>query len=85
MPQGLPLSPILAIYTLDHYLKRHKLEPVLYADDGILFCNDLKVIDDFINSKLERVGIILSKKMKDTMRPATGLIKGEFINFVGMQ
>jgi len=69
---------------LDYAMKAIKLDPLLYADDGILFTNNirnLKKLSD--NEFLKEYGIIISEKKKKDGSPSFGLIRGENIGFVG--
>jgi len=60
--------------------------PVMFADDGILFSNNIEDITKFKDDPiLKRVGIKLSNKVIDG-KPSTGLINNQVIRdlvFVG--
>lgn len=70
LPQGLPWSPICAILVIDKTFRELNLDPILYADDGLLMLN--KKIDIFKYQKfMKHRGLILSKKVKNG-KPVTG-------------
>jgi len=39
MPQGLPWSPLLAVFTLGKIFEEHEIKPIMFADDGIIILN----------------------------------------------
>jgi len=41
VPQGAPTSPILSIFALDIFMRANSVKCILYADDGIIFGNNL--------------------------------------------
>lgn len=84
LPQGLPWSPILTILVMDTFFKKENLDPVLYADDGILLTNEVKDIERIIKSPLlRRMGIILSEKLKKDGSASSKLIVDNELDFVG--
>jgi len=69
---------------MDVFFKRENLDPVLYADDGVLLTNDLKDIETLKNSTLlKRVGIKLSEKKKKDGTASCKLITNDILEFVG--
>jgi len=84
MPQGLPWSPILSILVMDTFFKRENLDPLMYADDGVLLTDDLETIERFKKSSLlKRMGIILSEKTKPDGSKACKIITDDKIDFLG--
>lgn len=64
MPQGLPWSPICSILVIDKAFKEIGLDPILYADDGILLSKtkfDMWKYDRHLRAR----GLILSKRVKN--------------------
>jgi hypothetical protein len=88
LPQGLPWSPILAIAVLDKYLvsRYPQVRISLFADDGIIFSDDKSIFEKIRTDPfLKMVGIVFSDKLRSDGTPATGLIDGKIIKFVGCE
>jgi hypothetical protein len=83
LPQGFSMSPILAIFVISEAFKACKLDPILYADDGILLTKTqtnpfdrkrLKILAEF--------GIYLSTKLKKDNTKACKFTK--VLSFLGI-
>jgi len=83
MPQGLPWSPILAIYVMGKLFQEIKLEPIMYADDGVLITRDVDAFKKLNHPKLKAAGIYLSDKMKNG-KSVCGEVKNE-LEFLGLR
>jgi len=58
----------------------------LFADDGIIFSNSQKEIEQIRKDPfLNMIGVIFSEKLKSDGTPATGYISGDKINLVGVE
>jgi hypothetical protein len=69
---------------MDTFFKKENLDPVLYADDGVLLTNEVKDIERIIKSPLlRRMGIILSEKLKKDGSASSKLIVTNELDFVG--
>jgi len=69
---------------MDTFFKREKLDPLMYADDGVLLTDDLETIERFkTSSLLKRMGIILSEKNKPDGSKACKIITDDKIDFLG--
>jgi len=56
----------------------------MYADDGILFCNELDDIKKLQDKSLTSAGIKLSSKVRENGESVNRLVTGE-MKFVGLQ
>lgn len=83
LPQGLPWSPTLSIFALA-YAFRHINEGqlVMYADDGILFTNDMYDIRKIRTDEAINNGIVIADKLKKDGTPSSGFIT-DIIHFLG--
>jgi retron-type reverse transcriptase len=66
MPQGLPWSPILSILVLDRVFKKLDLNPIMFADDGLIITDkvDKTIVERLKCSMCIETGILLSDKKK---------------------
>jgi len=83
MPQGLPWSPILAIFTLGKYFQDAGLTPIMYADDGVIVSTNEDEAQKLFDIRLERAGITLSPKLKNE-KPVNGFVDSE-LEFLGLK
>jgi len=86
LPQGLPWSPILAIAVLNKVLVERypEVSITLFADDGIIFAHDTKIIERIkTDPYLKMAGIVFSDKLKPNGEPSSKLISSKVIEFVG--
>jgi len=84
LPQGLPWSPILCIFALSYAFRNQPGKLVMYADDGILFTNNLHDTAKLRNSEAENNGIIISDKLRSDGTPSWGIIR-DVVKFLGHQ
>lgn len=84
MTQGNPWSPLLAILLIGLKMEKLGLDLVMYADDGILFTDDISTINKLQDKSLKSAGIVLSSKVRENGESVNRLIDGP-MKFVGMK
>jgi hypothetical protein len=82
LPQGLPWSPFLSILLLDHMWKVLKINPVMFADDGILLYNG-KLDTSHWEDIMIKYGVKFSYKLNSMNKVSTGTA-GNLIKFLGL-
>jgi hypothetical protein len=55
---------------------------LMYADDGLLFTNNLLDTKELRNEEAHNNGIIIADKLKKSGKPSSGLVKG-VLEFLG--
>jgi hypothetical protein len=83
MTQGNPWSPLLAILLIGLKMERLGIDLVMYADDGILFTNNLDDIKKLQDKSLIQSGIKLSSKVTENGESVNRLVTGR-MKFVGL-
>lgn len=74
LPQGLSVSPLLSIMVISDAMKVVNLNPVMYADDGVILCEKKKrsPFTEDIKRRLEVFGLVISDKKKKDGSSASG-------------
>jgi len=84
MPQGLPWSPIIAIYVIGILFLEKGINPIMFCDDGIFITNKKNILDLISKDKdLAKAGITLSKKVKADGSSVNGRIFN-IVKFLGL-
>lgn len=86
LPQGLAWSPLLSILVLDETFKKLEIDPILFADDGIIISESEEDYKKLLNGEkiLLEHGIKLSDKIKPDGSKATRVIDDDLVTFVGV-
>jgi len=83
LPQGMAWSPILCCLYIDQVYKEVGINPICYADDGVIIADDNIDFDKLGSLAFNAAGIKVSEKIKDG-RPVTREVKG-VLKFVGLE
>lgn len=91
IPQGLAISPLLAVFALDRVFHNYGVNPIMYADDGLVVINPKSEGDKgFVERYADKLyydmledGVILSNKIKEG-KPASRWIDDGIIKFIGI-
>jgi len=78
LPQGFNISPLLSILVIDAAFKAIKVDPILYADDGIIMSKERIDLTQEQIDMLDNWGLVLSKKVKKDGTPSCRWIEDEF-------
>lgn len=82
IPQGFAMSPCLATYMMSKGFADAELDPILYADDGVLVEREEKELSENQVEILEAYGMFFSKKLKKDGTPSNGWV--DTLNFLGI-
>lgn len=82
MPQGFATSPSLSIFVIDRAFRKAKLDPILYADDGILMAKEKFEISMAKVNILESHGLFFSRKLKKDGSKSLGFTNN--LTFLGI-
>lgn len=86
LPQGLPWSPILTILALDRLWKKTNVEPIMFADDGLLIGTKESAFEMVLalsSKAAEQFGVFPSYKIKDGIEQ-TRLVEDDKFTFLGL-
>lgn len=83
LPQGFNISPLLSILVIDHAFKAIGLDPILYADDGIIMSREKTDLTEEQINMLSDWGLVLTSKMKKDGTPGCKWIDDVF-TFLGI-
>jgi hypothetical protein len=67
---------------LSHAFRNVNGKLLMYADDGLLFTNDMNDIRELRNEEANNNGIIIADKLKKDGKPSSGFVM-EILNFLG--
>lgn len=82
IPQGFAMSPCLATYMMDKGFADADLNPILYADDGVLVEKNERILSENQIEILEAYGMFFSKKLKKDGTPSNGWV--DKLTFLGI-
>jgi retron-type reverse transcriptase len=83
LPQGLPWSPTLSMFALAYAFRNiNQGQLVMYADDGILFTNNMNDIRELRTDEAINNGIVIADKLKKDGTPSSGFIR-DIVKFLG--